>query len=505
VQLESAAEVALEVALRGLRHVAAQVVGPDGVRASVGRIFERMGLTTSTALAAWLDGAPATLPRVGDRRLSFLDATLLVMGGVIGVGIFFTPHDVARLLPAPAPFFGVWALGGLIGLAGALTFAELAATFPHAGGWYVFLREAFGRLPAFLFAWIVLLVVSTGASAVIADFCATQVARLLWADGDVPAGAHGALGAGLIVLITAVALAGAKSGARLQNACMLLKLGALLAFAGAAFLLFEPPAAAPAAPGAWSGADFVRAVLPVLFSYGGWQFVTYVAPAVRDPQRTLPRAILTGMLAVVAVYLLANAAFVRVVGLSGVAADRGFAADVARGALGELGGALLIAAMAVSSLGVCTAILMTSPWVYVAMARDGLFFRSIGAVSPRSGAPANALLLQGAVALGYFAWGRASILTDAVVFAEWIFHAQCGLALLLLRRRRPELPRPFRSPLYPLFPALYALLATGVVVSVVAGAVQDEAQRSQALIGLGVLAAGGVAFAGWRRNALRTP
>jgi APA family basic amino acid/polyamine antiporter len=265
--------------------------------------------------------------------------------------------------------------------------------------------------------------------------------------------------------------------------------------------VFEPPAAAPPpTPGAWSGGDFVRAVLPVLFSYGGWQFVTYVAPAVRDPQRTLPRAILGGMLGVVAVYLLANAAFVRVVGLSGVAADKGFAADVAHGALGEVGGALLVAAMAVSSLGVCTAILMSSPWVYVAMARDGLFFRSIGAVSERSGAPANALLLQGAVALGYFAWGRAATMTDAVVFAEWIFHAQCGLALLLLRRRRPELPRPFRSPLYPLFPALYALLATGVVVSVVAGAVQDEAQRSKALIGLGVLAAGGVAYAGWRRG-----
>ncbi len=422
------------------------------------------------------------------------------MGGVIGVGIFFTPHNVALLVPAPAPYFAAWALGGLIAVAGALTFAELAATFPLAGGWYVFLREAFGRLPAFLFAWIVLLVVSTGAAAVIADICATQIGRLAWPDGDAPAGAHGALGAGLIVVITAIALTGAKSGARLQNACMLLKLGALLAFAGAAFLLFEPPAAAPPSePRAWTGGNFVRAILPVLFSYGGWQLVTYLAPAVRDPQRTLPRAILSGMLGVVVVYLLANAAFVRVAGLDGVAADKGFAADVARTSLGEVGGALLIAAMAVSSLGVCTAILMSSPWVYVAMARDGLFFRSIGALSPRTGAPVNALLLQGAVALGYFAWGQAGTMTDAVVFAEWIFHAQCGLALLLLRRRRPELPRPFRSPLYPLFPALYALLATGVVVSVIAGAVQHEAEREKALIGLGVLAAGGVAYAGWRR------
>lgn len=433
---------------------------------------------------------------MSDRRLSTLDATLLVMGGVVGVGIFFTPHAVARLLPEPWPYFAAWALGGLIGLAGALTFAELAATFPHAGGWYVFLREAFGRLPAFLFAWIVLFVVSTGASAVIADFCAAQLALLLWPGAPAPPGAHAALGAGLIVAITAVALRGVRSGALLQDACMLLKLGALLAFAGAAFLAFEPPAAAaPPAPAAWDAGDFARALLPVLFACGGWQFVTYLAPSVRDPQRTLPRVLVGGMAGVVALYLLVNAAFVRVAGLPGLASDPNFAAGVARSTLGDVGGALLVAAMAISSLGVCTAILIASPWVYVAMARDGLFFRALGGVSPR-GAPTAALLLQGALALAWFAWGRATVVTDAVVFAEWIFHAQCGLALLLLRRRRPELPRPFRSPLYPLFPALYALLAAALVLATLVSTPGDEV-----LLGLGVLGAGLLAWPAWRRLA----
>lgn len=433
---------------------------------------------------------------MSDRRLSTLDATLLVMGGVVGVGIFFTPHAVARLLPEPWPYFAVWALGGLIGLAGALTFAELAATFPQAGGWYVFLREAFGRLPAFLFAWIVLFVVSTGASAVIADFCAAQLARLLWSGTPAPAGAHAALGAGLIVAITGVALRGVRSGALLQDACMLLKLGALLAFAGAAFLAFEPPAAAaPPAPAAWDAGDFARALLPVLFACGGWQFVTYLAPSVRDPQRTLPRVLVGGMAGVVALYLLANAAFVRVAGLPGLASDPGFAATVAHATLGDAGGSLLVAAMAVSSLGVCTAILIASPWVYVAMARDGLFFRALGGVSPR-GAPRAALLLQGALALAWFAWGRATEVTDAVVFAEWIFHAQCGLALLRLRRRRPELPRPFRSPLYPLFPALYALLAAALVLATLLMTPGDEVR-----LGLGVLGAGLLAWPVWRRLA----
>ncbi len=447
------------------------------------------------------------------RRLTLFDATMLVMGGVVGIGIFFTPASVAKLLPTPGAYFGVWLLGGLIALAGAMTFAELAATFPLAGGWYVYLREAFGRLPAFLFAWIVLLVVSTGAAAVVADFCAKQLAVLIWGLDGAPPGAVLAIGAALLIGLTAISLTGLKSGALLQNAVMLLKLGAIAALVGAALLFTEAGAGAsaaglsavsavvtgtsaaalapPAAPPLGEG--LVLAMLPVLFSYGGWQLLTYIAPSVRDPQRTLPRAIVLGMLGVVAVYLAMNLAFVKVLGLSSMATEPDIAARLARACLGSAGGRLLIAAVALSALGMCAAIVLASPFLYVAMADDGLFFKRFGRLSPRTGAPVAALLVQGVVALLYLLWGRAGLVMDAVVFAEWIFHAQCGAALLLLRRRRPELSRPFRSPAYPLFPVLYTLMASAVVVGTLL-----QADADTTLLGLGVLAAGALVYRPWR-------
>jgi len=433
------------------------------------------------------------------RQLTLFDATMLVMGGVIGVGIFFTPGSVAALLPEPAAFFGVWLLGGLVAVAGAMTFAELAATFPRAGGWFVYLREAFGPFPAFLFAWVVLLVVSTGAAAIVADFCAGQVCVLLWGLDRAPARARTAFAAALLVGLTLVSLRGVKQGALLQNLCMLLKLAALAVLAGGALLFTAAgsgaaPAAAPAAAAPAPGSGWVLAMLPVLFSFGGWQLVTYIAPTVRDPQRTLPRAIVLGMAGVIAVYLAMNAAFVKVLGLPTLAGGGDVAARLAQATVGSAGGTLLVAAMAVSAFGICAAIVLASPFLYVAMAQEGLFFRRFGALSPRTGAPVRALLVQGAVALAYLAWGQAGVLVDAVVFAEWIFHAQCGAALLRLRRLRPELPRPFRSPAYPLFPVLYTLIACGVVIGAL---LQADARRTW--LGLGVLAVGAVVYRPWRR------
>ena len=438
------------------------------------------------------------------RQLSLFDATMLVMGGVIGVGIFFTPGSVAALLPESGAFFAVWLLGGLVAIAGAMTFAELAATFPRAGGWFVYLREAFGRFPAFLFAWVVLLVISTGAAAIVADFCAGQVGVLVWGLDGAPPGARTGIAAALLVGLTLVSLLGVKNGALLQNLCMLLKLAALAVLAGGALLFAgagsgaaaagaAPLGPAAAAPPPGLGRGLVLAMLPVLFSYGGWQLVTYIAPTVHDPQRTLPRAIVLGMAGVVAVYLAMNAAFVKVLGMPTLAAGQDIAARLAQATVGSAGGTLLVAAMAVSAFGICAAIVLASPFLYVAMAQEGLFFRRFGALSPRTGAPVLALLVQGAVALAYLAWGQAGLLVDAVVFAEWIFHAQCGAALLVLRRTRPELPRPFRSPGGPLFPALYTLIACGVVVGALL-----QAEPRQTWLGIGVLAVGAAVYRPWR-------
>jgi APA family basic amino acid/polyamine antiporter len=238
----------------------------------------------------------------------------------------------------------------------------------------------------------------------------------------------------------------------------------------------------------------VRALLPVLFAFGGWQLLCYVAPQVRDPQKTLPRAIVLGILGVVLTYLAINAAYLRVLGIEGLIADPSFSSEMARRTLGNTGGEILRAAMAVSALGISIAIIVTSPWLYVAMAREGLFFAKFGETHPRTGAPIPALLAQGGLALAYWTWGRADLLVDSVVFVEWIFHFLVAIALLRLRARRPDLPRPFVSPLYPLAPVLYALLATAVVVGTLA-----QSEPKSAAIGLGVLAVAALVYRPWRR------
>lgn len=238
----------------------------------------------------------------------------------------------------------------------------------------------------------------------------------------------------------------------------------------------------------------VAAMLPVLFSCGGWQFLGYAASEVREPQRVLPRAIVLGVGGVLAVYLLLNLDYLRVLGLEGMAGDFGFAAEVARLTFGARGGEALKVAMAVSAVGVCTVTTLVTPWIYVAMARDGSFFESFGRLHPRTGAPVLALCLQCAMAVVYVLVGDVNFLVDSVVFVEWIFHAAVAWGLIALRRRRPDLPRPFRSPAWPLMPALYLLAA----VFVVGGNLWRSDVRTTGT-GLGVVALGLVVHPLWRR------
>jgi len=436
------------------------------------------------------------------RTLSLFDATMLVMGGIIGVGIFFKPGELARIVPETGPFFAMWGIGALAAIAGAMTFAELAATFPRTGGWYVFLREGFGRFPAFLFAWIVLLVISSGACAAVADFGAGQIEALLSLAPD-PARRRWIAGA-LIVAITGLALTGVKTSAVFQNLCMVAKLVAIAVFVVAGLALFHGPAAETALLHPPAGAlpgRMVRATLPVLFTFGGWQLLTYVAPYVRDPQRTLPRAIVLGVLGVAVVYVALNAAYVRVLGTSRLANESEVARVLAETLLGGAGARFLALATGVSAVGFLVATIVATPGVYVAMAREGLFLRALGNVDARTGAPRAALLLQMAVCLVYLVVSGdvRGKLGDSVVFAEWIFHGLVGLALLRLRARRSDLPRPFRSLAYPFFPLTYALVAGGVVVG---NLFQQEAQVT--LLGLGVLGLGALVYLPWSRRSRAT-
>jgi basic amino acid/polyamine antiporter, APA family len=437
----------------------------------------------------------------GPRKLTLLDAALLVMGGILGVGIFFTPRAVAELVPDPTAFLALWGVGGLVALCGALTFAELGATFPRAGGWFVFLREAWGPFVAFLFAWVVMGVIATGAVSVMLEICTANLAALVPALGPPRGPGRLATGAAVLILVTGVTAMGTKAGARFQNACMAIKIAAILALVGGGLFAAapEPAARAAQAAGGATGAGslasgMIRALLPVLFACGGWQMACYVAPQIERPQKNLPRAIVLGVAAVVVLYLALNATYVRVLGMRGLAADAAFAGRVAEVALGSAGGRILQGAIAVSALGVCIVTIVATPWMYVAMAREGLFFRRAGALHPRTGAPVAALCVQAAIALAYWLWGRAEVLVDAVVFVEWIFHGLVALALLRLRARRPELPRPFRSPAWPLAPVVYALVAAAVVL----GNLSQSSPRDTG-IGLAVLAAGAALYRPWRR------
>jgi APA family basic amino acid/polyamine antiporter len=445
------------------------------------------------------DGAGCTAhevrsSRVTPRALNQLDATLLVMGGIVGVGIFFNPRQVAALVPDPHWFLALWLVGGIVALFGALTFAELGASLPEAGGWYVFLRTAFGPFLAFLFACVVLFVISTGAIAVMAEICIANLHGIV--PGIGPPGSFSARVAGAIViaLVTLVTMMGVKAGAGFQNLCMLIKVAAILALIAGACVIAAPTETPPPPPatGTLTGGA-IRALLPVLFSCGGWQMLCYVAPRVRDPQRTLPRAIVAGVCAVIVLYLGINAAYLHVLGIGGIASDPEFASTMARRTLGGTGGEILRAAMGVSALGVCIVTILATPWLYVAMAREGLFFAGIGRLHPRTGAPVNALLLQMVLALAYWFFGHADTVVDSVVFVEWIFHALVAIALLRLRSARPDLPRPFRSPLYPLAPIGYLAIA----ITVVAGNLVQANVRA-IVIGLSVLVIGALVYRPWR-------
>jgi len=442
------------------------------------------------------------------RKLSLLDATMLVMGAILGVGIFFNPHQVAALVPNTPAFLATWGIGCVVALCGAFTFAEFAATWPHAGGSFVYLREIYGKPVAFLLAWVVLFVISTGAMAVMVGFGATMLETGWPAVGEFGASlglspelTNRCIGAAIIVGLHALALGGAKTGATFQNVIMGIKLLLVVTILVGAFLLFAPSSAELVAlpestQPLWQG--MTLAMLPVLFSCGGWPLVAYIASEIEDPVRNLPRALVLGVAGVMSLYLLLNLGYLRVVGLGYMAQNWDFAGEVVTRAYGETGGSLLAIGMAVSAVGVTLVNVITTPWLYVAMSREGLFFESFSKLHVRTGAPVAALLCQATIGLLYLFLADADFLVDSVVFVEWLFHVLIAFGLLWLRRHRSELPRPFRSFAYPLLPLVYGVFAVYLVVGTIW---KDEAPKT--LTGAGVVLAGVLIYPFWRRLADR--
>jgi APA family basic amino acid/polyamine antiporter len=436
--------------------------------------------------------APAAAGAARLQSLSLLDATMLVIGSMIGSGIFIVSADIARTMSSPGGLLVVWAATGVITLLGALSLAELAAAMPRAGGPYVFLREALGPLPAFLFGWTMFVVIQTGSIAAVAIAFARFTAVLFpWITPDVfyslgsvrvPGGsiemglsAQRVLAVLVVAVLTVVNLRGLREARWVQNTFTFAKLGALgLLIAGGLIAGLGGAASAGNFGAFWEGTPtggafvlaFGAAAVGALFSSDSWNNVTFAAAEVRRPERNLPLALALGTGVVTTLYLLANFAYLAVLPIAeiqGAPQDRVGTALVAR-LLGEPGAYLMAGAIALSCFGCLNGLILAGARVLYALARDGLFFAAAGKLSPRTGMPAAALLLQAGWTCVLALSGSYAQLLDYVIFAALLFYALTTIALFALRRSQPGLHRPYRAIGYPVLPALYICAALGIAV-----------------------------------------
>ena len=430
------------------------------------------------------------------RRLGLFDATMLVMGGIIGSGIFVTPAEVAEHVASAPLIVGVWILGGLVALAASFVYAELACRRPEVGGQYAYLRDAYGQMPAFLYGWGLLLVIQSGGMAAVAITFARYFGNLVQLPVD-----ESAIAVAVLALLTLINCLGVRSGSNLQSGIMVLKILAIgaLVLAG---LLLAPASKARSLPphvGTVSALAAIGAAMtPVMFSYGGWQTSGFVAGEMRDPSRDLSRGLLLGVAGVVVLY--ASVAFVCVhaLGPSGLAASKTPATDVMRLALGDRGATFIAIAIAISALGFLSQGMLTAPRVYFAMAEDGLFFKSVAAVNATTRVPIIAIIMQGVAASVIALSGTFGQILSYVVSVDFIFFGLTGAALFIFRRRDPDQPLAFKMPLHPLTTGLFV---TACALTVVATLWNNLANS---LIGYAILLAGIPACLYWQRKNRRT-
>ena len=422
------------------------------------------------------------------RALGPFDATMVVIGGIIGSGIFINPYIVAGRLDSSALVLGAWVAGGAIALAGALSYAELGSLFPKAGGQYVYLRDGYHPLAGFLYGWALLALIESGAVAAVAITFANYALRLVGR----PDVAAVPLAIAAIVGLSIVNYFGVKPGSRVLNVLVVLKVVALV-------ILILAGALAPGTAGWWSAAResapdaapvavaFGAALIPILFAYGGWQNANYVAEEIENPRRNLPLSLLAGTAAVVIIYVLVNAVYLRALGLEGLAATRTPASDAAAGLFGGWGDTFVTASIAISTFGFLDLAILAPTRVYYAMAADGVFLPTLARLHPIYRTPWLAIVIQSTWSCLLAATGSYETLLNYVVFADWIFFGLTVATVILFRRTHPLETRPagaYRSPGYPFVQIFFVLIAAAVVLSVV----RDD--PSSALRGALLLAAG---------------
>lgn len=414
--------------------------------------------------------ASAPVDRWGDRLprgLGLWSAVAVVVGSTIGSGIFRTPASIAQRVNDVPLFFLGWILGGVVALCGALTYAELAAAYPRSGGIYVFLREAFGPLWAFLFGWAELLIIRPAAYGAISITSAAYTLRSLGLDpaapvGTLPVRAEQVLAAALILLVGAVNYLGIHRGAVLQNFSTALKVGALVALVILGFGLGRGGDAAAgggvAAQRAAVGlSPFLVAMVSILWAYDGWGDLAFVGGEVRDPERALPKALVVGTGAVVVLYLSVNLVYLHLIPIARMQQAELVAADAARLLVGPIGVVAVSTAVAVSTFGTLNGSMMTAPRIFFAMAEDRLFPRAIARVHADTGAPTGAITLAACLGVAFVLIRTFTQLAEQFVIGIWPFYALAVGAVFVLRRRRPGVEPAYRTWGYPWVPALFLL------------------------------------------------
>lgn len=431
------------------------------------------------------------------RRLGPFDATMIVMGGIIGSGIFMNPSVVAVQVHTPFLILGAWVLGGLFALAAAFIWAELAALRPDVGGQYAYLREAFHPGVAFVYGWVLLLVIQTGGMAAVAVTFARYFVELTYTPIEYPY-----LAAIVLAALTLINCLGVVAGSIVQSILMVLKIVAIAALVVCGFLFAEKTGVTSAVLDRPLSSDlltaFGAALVPVIFAYGGWQTATFVAGEIREPRKNLPRGLILGVTGVVLLYLAANVVYITVLGTDGLAASKAAASEVMRRALGNFGASAIAAGIAISTAGFLSQSMLTAPRVYFAMAQDGLFFKQVGSVHPRTRAPIVAIALQGVLAIAIALLGTYDRILNYVVSVDVIFFGLTACCIFVFRKREPNSEdRITRVPGHPLTTIIFIAVCALVVINTV------YRYPDNTLIGMAIMIAGIPAYLFWRGRSNR--
>jgi APA family basic amino acid/polyamine antiporter len=451
---------------------------------------------------------PQAAPEL-ERRLGTWDATSLTIGSVIGTGIFITTADIARVLPSQGMILLVWIIGGVLTLAGALTYAELGALYPHAGGMYHYLKEAYGTLWGFLYGWAGFLIIMSGGIAALAVAFGEyfggfvplfSTANEWWA---VPIGSWtwsvsgGQVAAALAILVlTTVNHIGLREGNGVHNLLTVLRIGSIVGFVILGFSVEAPVSFTleRAAPSGGLLAAIGVGMIAALWTYDGWYGATFAAGEMRNPRKSLPRGLIWGTLIIMGLYALTNLVYFRALTVPEMAATPRIAETAAAALFGAGGARVMSTAVLISTFGCLAATILYSPRIYLTMARDGVFFRQLAEVHPRFHTPVKSLWAQSLWAMALTLSGTYEQLYTYVIFAAVLFHVATGSAVFVLRRKHPASPRPYKAWGYPWVPALFVLSS----ILLVGNTLLEKPVES--LLGLGFVALGLPAYFWWRKS-----